>query len=73
MSKWISVEKQLPEPFEKVLVNFKKDGVKNMQFVAYIDNNEEWGLIYLYEVFPVIKNRLTPTHWMPLPEPPDKV
>lgn len=53
---WISVKDRLPEPMEKALV-LNENG--DMMVGTYT----EWGWM-----FPCFYDR--PTHWMPLPEPP---
>ncbi|MCM1364688.1 MAG: DUF551 domain-containing protein [Ruminococcus sp.] len=64
MNNWISVKDELPP--EKVIVNTKIDdgnGIRNKQPLYRYKNL--WfladGSMYVY---------YTPTHWMPLPEPP---
>jgi hypothetical protein len=63
MPRWISVEEQLPEYGERVLVfgGFTR-------YVAYYDKNryggESWHKLNSKSHY------CNPTHWMPLPEPP---
>ena len=54
---WISVEERLPEPKERAIC-FNEDG--DMIVGTYT----EWGWM-----FPCYCKK--PTHWMPLPEPPE--
>jgi hypothetical protein len=53
-----------PEPYDKVLVQFQLIDVEiNHIFVAYIDDQHEWNLYYLYTSFPVDKTKLIPLVW----------
>ena len=58
--RWIPVTERLPESGERVLVSNGKGFVCE----AYLSERKRWmrhGCIVDY---------ITPTHWMPLPEPP---
>lgn len=59
MEKWISVNEQLPEKMQSVLVY--RDGDMGVDF---IDDNGGWFWNDTDELPPV-------THWMPLPAPPE--
>jgi hypothetical protein len=71
---WISVEKRLPEPYEKVLVYEKY--MDDIPVTAYLSKNKIW--VPYDEHFSVygdgeIMNcfeQKNITHWMPLPDPP---
>lgn len=56
---WISVEEQLPEEGRNVLATF--DDVVLVAFYG----NYTWAESATFSVF-------YPTHWMPLPEPPER-
>jgi hypothetical protein len=64
---WISVEDRLPEDFQRVIVGRKC--VKNvMKIICYRDKFKDekyWGES-------MADNFDSPTHWMPLPEPPSE-
>ena len=62
MSEWISVEEEMPEVGERVLVFH--EGV-SMHVLFWDERNEEWTDDY--ETF---LNPEEVTHWQPLPEPP---
>ena len=62
--RWISVEERLPEDHKIVLLGYIGDNIVDC---GYLDTEEaEWCN---YESIQV----KTPTHWMPLPEPPEEV
>ena len=58
MSEWISVNDRLPEPKEKAICI-------NRHLDYMIGTYTEWGWM-----FPCYYEK--PTHWMPLPEPPEE-
>lgn len=60
MDKWISVNEQLPEKMQSVLVY--RDGDMGVDF---IDDNGGWFWDDPDELPPPV------THWMPLPAPPE--
>lgn len=60
---WISVEDELPEEFRPVLVQLEG----NDPFYCVARFNKRWELLY---DGCMISQPIT--HWMPLPEPPDK-
>lgn len=61
---WISVDDELPKPFEKVLVFVKTHGRGFIRIDSHKPNSLKYGarhsFIKSYEV----------THWQPLPQPP---
>jgi hypothetical protein len=59
MSEWISVKDRLPEQDEEVLV------VDSRGDVALQSHDDCWG----WEIAGCLP-LLEPTHWMPLPDPP---
>lgn len=62
---WISVKDRLPEEGVPVLVcRLIMTSVKYQQEAVYIEEDWQDG-IYFYGISNV-------THWMPLPEPPDR-
>lgn len=58
--RWISVEERLPEDMEDVLVK-----VCAIIDIGYYDERGKCWEMYGYE------GDCNPTHWMPLPEPPE--
>jgi hypothetical protein len=67
VNRWISVEDALPEKKQKVLVFYKAIGEKNNIHNDVIATNwrKENGDFIPFEGYRI-------THWMPLPEPPEK-
>ena len=59
--KWFSVKERLPEPGERVLYCYRG-------FVGegYVTRSGEWERAGIW-------TRYYPSHWMPLPEPPEEV
>ncbi len=60
---WISVKDRLPEKFKDVLCFFPKKDYGNMMAVDYMETEDGWFARQL--------KWGVPTHWMPLPEPPE--
>ena len=60
--KWISVKDRLPEDDTSVLVF----GGKSMYIAQCFNNGKSWYRIGTRNHY------CNPTHWMPLPNPPDK-
>lgn len=58
---WISVKDRPPEVEERVLVYSYEDGINFGYFLGYEDG------FFIDCVYPN-----EPTHWMPLPEPPER-
>lgn len=66
MSKWISVNKKLPESSDEVLTcSFTGKGEYFGIYVLYFFNDYWWRKMDGLWAFDV-------THWMPLPKPPTK-
>lgn len=73
---WISVEDRLPTNDDDVLVYNPKDGISIGEFDlakvhgyyeedgSYFITNSGWETEYSWAPY------MSPTHWMPLPEPP---
>ena len=63
---WISVKDRVPEPDQDVLVYNPKDGINLGEFDPDQVSEYDSGWTTFYEWAPT----MSPTHWMPLPEPP---
>ena len=75
MSEWISVKNRLPEQGEDVLMAFwcEENEYNNMAvgFLVGTDEHMTMWAAYTDEAF-YTDCDATPTHWMPLPEPPEE-
>lgn len=67
MNEWISIQNRLPEPEEDVLVS-----VNGEMCVAYKTYNFSGYEIPWIETMNRINLCTMPTHWMPLPKPPEE-
>lgn len=67
MSEWISVNERMPEPDKDVLLCFGL-GDFRMAVGGKYELDEGWYSITDAEYYTDCDT--TPTHWMPLPEPP---
>lgn len=70
MSEWISVKDRLPEPGEDVLLYFGNNHGNNMTVGGKYNLDESWYSITDGEFYTDCDT--TPSHWMPLPEPPEE-
>lgn len=72
-SRWVKVEDRLPTPdeYDWVLVNvkFDEDGTYGVPHIAEYRNGEWWGY---FDDVPLTELGETVTHWMPLPEYPER-
>ena len=67
---WISVEDRLPKPYRAVLTCNAK-GICQDERDPLVGAWQNEGEMFWFRVWcPKPGQRLTPTHWMPLPEPP---
>lgn len=82
MSEWISVDDRLPNNLHPVLI---KQIYEDEILIGYINNHGEWieqcnniqvyGDAYCERVIAKVfdeEDYLKVTHWMPLPQPPNK-
>ena len=65
--KWISVKDKLPpyEVFGIYLVYFNERNISNNPYEVAFFFEGKWELLQNKQIF-----LISPTHWMPLPEPP---
>jgi hypothetical protein len=61
---WISTKQKMPKPEEHVLAFWNKDRIEGAAFTE-LDGDGYW-----YYLQDGDRCYLSPTHWMPLPEPP---
>ncbi len=45
-----------------------KEFYSTLHFVAYMDEDSEWSLYYLYNAFKLDKTKLIPVRWMKIPK-----
>lgn len=68
MSEWISVKDNVPEETGDYLVNIHE---KNGNIVKLIHYDKQWFHIKSDDDY-IVLGQAFPTHWMPLPEPPNE-
>lgn len=69
MTQWISIQEQLPNSMEGILLHIKAGGNHNYNFIST-------GIMYPNNTFSWHKNAMVyktaeVTHWMPLPDKPE--
>ncbi len=70
MMEWISVKERLPEMKDDVLVYFQSGKNMAVGFLRDMDEDKTmWGAYTDDELYTDCDSE--PTHWMPLPEPPE--
>lgn len=72
-NEWVSVEERLPEEKEMCLLYTPRDGIMCVGFYAGNDNWEhkhKWKLVTAMRSSQTLTKKVT--HWMPIPEPPDR-
>ena len=72
-NEWVRVEERLPEEKEMCLLYTPRDGIMCVGFYAGNDNWEhkhKWKLVTAMRSSQTLTKKVT--HWMPLPEPPDR-
>lgn len=69
--RWISAEKELPEPWKPVLVTYLgyNTHMPKTDMLAYIDSDDGGWYLYDDDEHSGRKCRVIITHWMPLPPP----
>ena len=74
--KWISVEDKMPEPYDWVLVFEKRLGTDEPSPISIAQFSEKWENLYreraAYDDLMWDIDVSSITHWMPLPEGPEK-
>ncbi len=68
-SEWISVEDGLPEDGEYVLCWYTDEGGNSWHTVGKVEEDTERWILDIEGAYDFER---TVTHWMPLPEPPEK-
>jgi len=63
MSEWISVKERFPNEGDLVLISDAREDSPAVMVSFYIHKVGRWGFRDL---------EFDPTHWMPLPEPPNE-
>jgi hypothetical protein len=71
MMKWISVKDRLPEVSDKPLLVWTRDfNCLNLAVFTGKENVGQWKIYPMYDIWYTTNSFVT--HWMPLPEPPEK-
>jgi hypothetical protein len=75
---WISVKDKMPDRYEFVLVLTRQSGYKPIVNIGYYNGSQclpcwDYWKVLTEELMYVPENEIVITHWMPFPEPPDKL
>lgn len=74
MAEWISVKERLPEPLKRVLVAMGPNESFEIGTTTIMFLGRDGGWYPTAEAVPMTESdeRISVTHWMPMPEPPEE-